>query len=643
MLKVKIFVVLAIAIADLVFVPSLLRIPEYIEINPVETMKKWASSVDLVESWFLMLDSETTLRLFMYVQAPILLFTLSLFLMGPIKIKNEKLKGLGGPEATGKGQFGTARFSTNKEMQSSNGTWIMTNGTRPNSGGVVLGMDSKTQRAYYVHDASHTLLLGSTRSGKSRKSLMPSIYLTGKAGESMVITDPKGELFNLTSGYLKSEGYKVIKIDLRDPGKKSNTWNPMQTVVEALNDPELSKQDQLALATERARDLAYMIVFQKERKGDPIWANGELSVTTALIMYIAIEETNPAKQNLISVFRLLRDFGQPIVDPDTSEEYIPLNNLMMELNHEHPARDAFTVAALAPSRQRGSFFSGAASNLLLFSDPNIALMTEENDHRLEDIGTVKSVVFLVIPDETTSRHLLASLYIDQLYSKLVKEANYFGGRLPVQVNFFLDEFGNMPQISKFDTKITVAAGRGMRFTLALQDLNQLKTTYGDAAKTITGNCLVWIFLRTTDIDTAKAISEKTGKYTISTNSVSNNYKNLEASGTTSTSLTSRSLLLPDEIERWPSGMTLILRSGQFPSKLTAPDISEWSAMNEFNKHKPVLIERRNAEKLLQVIEVVEKKLESKTESVKKEKSALEQIRELEGGNELDEFQEEQAK
>lgn len=192
MLKVKIFVVLAIAIADLMFIPSLLRIPEYIETNPVETIKKWSSSVDLVESWFLMLDSETTLRLFMYVQAPVLLFTLSLFLMGPIKIKNEKLKGLGGPEATGKGQFGTARFSTDKEMQLSNGTWIMTKGTLPKSGGVVLGMDSKTQRAYYVHDASHTLLLGSTRSGKSRKSLMPSIYLTGKAGESMVITDPKG-------------------------------------------------------------------------------------------------------------------------------------------------------------------------------------------------------------------------------------------------------------------------------------------------------------------------------------------------------------------------------------------------------------------------------------------------------------------
>jgi len=642
MLKAKLFVVLAIALVDLAFVPSLLRIPEYAKNNPVDTMKNWASSIDLLESWFLMLDSEVALKLFMYLQAPVFLFMLSLFLMGPVKIKNEKLKGLGGPEATGKGQFGTARFSSEKEMQKSNGTWVMKNGTSPKSGGVVLGMDIKTQRAYYVNDASHTLLLGSTRSGKSRKSLMPSIYLTGKAGESMVITDPKGELFNTTSGYLKNEGYKVIKIDLRDPGKKSNTWNPMQTVVEALNDPSLSRQDQIALATERAADLAFMIVFQKERKGDPIWSNGELSVTKALIMYVAIEETNPAKQNLISVFRLLRDFGQPIFDPETAEEFIPLNNLMMELDHEHPARDAFTVAALAPSRQRGSFFSGAASNLLLFSDPNIALMTESNDHRLEDIGKVKSVVYLVIPDETTSRHLLASLYIDQLYSKLVKEANDFGGTLPIQVNFFLDEFGNMPQISKFDTKITVAAGRGMRFTLALQDLNQLKTIYGDTSKTITGNCLVWIFLRTTDIDTAKAISEKTGKYTISTNSVSNNYKNLEASGTTSTSLTSRSLLLPDEIERWPNGMTLILRSGQFPSKLTAPDISEWHAMNEFKKHSPVIIERRNVENLSEVIKVVEKEVEVIVESSKKEKSALEKIRELEGGIEVNELQEEHS-
>lgn len=634
MKKIRISAVLLIILLDLAFLPSVIRIPFFIENDPVTTIKNWFEAVSVVESWELMLDSQQLKKVFLTLQIVVLSFIVYLFMFTPVKIQKQNLKELGGPEASGKGQFGTSRYSTQKEFQRANGVWAM-NGSMPTSGGVVLGMDKKLQKAFYVHDDAHTLLLGSTRSGKSRKSLMPSIYLTGKSGESMVITDPKGEMYQTTSGYLENEGYKIIKIDLRDPGKQGNTWNPMRTVVEALEDEELSKEDQIALATERARDLAYMIVFQKERQGDPIWANGELSVITALVLYIAIEERTPLNQNLTSVFRLLRDYGQPVHDPETMEEYIPLNNIMMELHGEHPARDAFTVAALAPSRQRGSFFSGAASNLLLFSDPNISSMTQKNDHKLEDVGKRKTAVFLVIPDDTTSRHLLASLYIDQMYSKLVREANQNGGRLRTRVNFLLDEFGNMPQISKFDTKITVAAGRGMRFTLALQDINQLKTIYGNTAKTITGNCLVWIFLRTTDSVTAKEISEKTGKYTVATNSVSNNYKSLDSSsGTYSASLTSRALLLPDEIERWPTGMTLILRSGEYPSKITAPDISEWPASLEFEKYPSVLIERRNADQQAPLIHVVEEREAVNVEMKRSKKSALDQIRELEGGNDL---------
>ena len=195
-------------------------------------------------------------------------------------------------------------------------------------------------------------------------------------------------------------------------------------------------------------------------------------------------------------------------------------------------------------------------------------------------------IFLLLPDEGGARNALASRYITQMYSALGALARDNGGRLWVPVWFLLDEFGNIPRIPGMDTKLTVAAGRGIRFLLALQDLAQLKK-YGDASQTITGNCDTWLFLRTADVETAKVISAKLGTFTVRTSSHSMQSGSVSGRHTQSEGATARPLLTPDEVLRWPSGHSLLIQSGEYPADMPLQDLGGWrSASAAFQPADP---------------------------------------------------------
>ena len=140
-------------------------------------------------------------------------------------------------------------------------------------------------------------------------------------------------------------------------------------------------------------------------------------------------------------------------------------------------------------------------------------------------------------------------------------ANQHKGRLPIRVNYLLDEFGNIPAIADFTTKITTAGGRGIRFTLAVQGIDQLSEHYPHRENTIMGQCWTWIYILTSDIKTAELISLKCGNYTVATESYSSS---AQVSGTrsegVSQGLTSRPLIMKDEVLRWPVDFALVLRT-----------------------------------------------------------------------------------
>lgn len=571
-MKFRLVVLTVLLLLDLFLAPLALKFPPYAKKYGFKFgFEKWRTAAihNPVAGPGILLKDSKIRHAWLWLQPAVGALALTILFPSNGLRRRRKETDLGGPEAAGSGQFGTARWRTEKEVDKTTIVWDTK--TQLQKGGFVLGADfqKKRKKVWLETQDTHVLLVGATRSGKSRRVILPTIWTLAKAGESMVVTDPKGELYERTVKYLAKQGYDVVLLNFRNP-RRGNKWNPMTPVVAAV------KAGDEALASELAWDIAHTIVYQQPHSGDPIWPAGEESVIAALILAVAAEAERDEQKHMASVYALLTRLGRA-----TDEGIIPLNVYLNDcLADSHLAKAAFGTAAISPSKMRASFFGSAATDLRLWADPSIAFMTAFQDHDLAGPGVRKTAVFLVIPDETSTRHVLAALYISQIYQALTKLASLSGGRLPVRVNFLLDEFGNLPPISDFDKKITVAAGRNMRFLLAVQDLAQVKKHYKENAQTITGNCHTWIYLATADVETAKVISAKTGQYTVQTESYSSSLRTHDYSSSTSQGLTGRALLLPDEVLRWPLDQALVLQIRQFPARLPLPDLSSWPADKE---------------------------------------------------------------
>jgi type IV secretion system protein VirD4 len=566
--KVAIIILVAFFVsADLLLIPLLLQFPAYFLGNSVGAAAAWLDFVKNNPFSGPGLLRDPFIRRMWFISQPMMVagFLWILWQPGIRKRKNKVGDGVGGPEASEYSiTHGSSRWQTKMEITNNVTSWHTEKD--PPDGGIVLGYGHEKKKAWLDTNDRHTLIIGATRSGKTRRLIFPTIWSLAKAGESMILTDPKGELYERSRDYLTNHGYDVVLLDFRNP-RRGNFWNPLHPVILAGDDH--------SKASERAWDIAHMIVHQKPHTGDPLWPNGTESVIAALLLLTVMEAPADKYRHVGTAYSILYELGAGCEDGT-----IPLNEYIMSLPVGHPAKAAFGTALLAPYRTRASFFTGASSDLRLWADLSIAHLTATQDHELDRPGRERSAVFLVIPDEKSTRHILASLYIDQTYQALVELATKTGGRLPLRVNFLLDEFGNMPAIGDFDKKLTVAAGRGMRFTLVVQDIAQLKRHYKEAAQTITGNCHTWIYLLTADIETARLISAKTGQYTVETESYSSSVRNIDTSTGSQYGTTGRALLLPDEVLRWPQDMSLVLQSRQFPMRLPLPDLSKWAADQE---------------------------------------------------------------
>ncbi|MGE5545251.1 MAG: VirD4-like conjugal transfer protein, CD1115 family [Bacillota bacterium] len=439
------------------------------------------------------------------------------------------------------------------------------------SGGIVIGTDPDRNKYWTVDDDTHVLLIGTTRSGKSRRVIMPTIWHLARYGESMIICDLKKELQPITKDYLRSKGYKIVTLDFRTPNT-GNRWNLLNPVLEAL------AYNNTALAVQHSDDIAHTLSYDSKYRGDPIWPAAKKALISSLILAVAVEAPPPHK-HMGTVFYLLAHLGQYGGEA--------LDRYFASLSISHPARNPYAIFQMSTDKMRSSIATDTLTTLQLFGvDPAVVWMSSVQDHDLAAVGREKTAVFLVIPDERTNRNVLASLYIQQSYGALVNLANQHRGRLPVRVNYLLDEFGNIPAIADFTTKITTAGGRGIRFTLAVQGIDQLSEHYPNRENTIMGQCWTWIYILTSDVKTAELISMKCGNYTVATESYNSS---AQMSGSRSEGvtqgLTSRPLVMKDEVLRWPVDSALVLRTRMQPARLSLPDISRLPICDDFDMHR----------------------------------------------------------
>lgn len=431
----------------------------------------------------------------------------------------------------------------------------------PSSGGLVLGWSKNRKRIFYNSDDTHSLIIGSTRVGKSRHVVLPSIGLSGLAGESMIITDPKDEGCLYSSPFLKSLGYEIININFKSPNQ-SNRYNFLQPVLDAV------LMGNLDLAVTHARDIANLLVPDKENTTtDPLWPNGERAILTTAILAVCLEFDNPRWQNLDNV----RHFIGTMCVPSGPQQELPLVRYLEQLPDDSPLLSAMAIAEISPQKMRGSFYSSALITLDKLSDPAIHAMTAVTDFDYLATADRKRAIFITLPDERSTYYSLAALFVFQQYQMLVRRADENGGRLPRRVEFFCDEFGNFVKIPDMDKAITVGGGRGCRFHLFVQDDTQIYNRYGrDLGKTIMSNCETWLYLKTDNSDTIGEIVKKLGKYTVKSPSLS---ASTGGNSSASYNLTGRDLLTVEDLHRIRRPYQLVMSRAD-PIILYAPDISK---------------------------------------------------------------------
>ena len=389
----------------------------------------------------------------------------------------------------------------------------------------------------------NVLVVGGSGSGKSASYSIPNAHqMLG----SYVFTDPKGELYDRTAGYLREHGYKIKVLNLVHP-QFSDGYNPL-----------------LHISSEIDVDIiANTIVKGQKSEGggsDPFWDDSAETLLKALIYYLMA--TRPEEeQNLASCAEMVRA-------ANSNGGSNLLTEFMSQLPYDHPARMNYKSIEIAPEKTYSSILSTLQSKLGKFDSKEIAELTSTDTINFEEIGSQKTAVYVISSDTHGAYDFLLTIFFAQMIQQLYDFADNNGGKLKERTYFILDEFANIGRIPDFDKKISTSRSRGISFSVILQNLDQLEAIYEKANETIIGNCDTHVFLGSNSQKTVEYFSKALGEKTISHESISTNRdKEHKKTGTSdSDQIMARALMTPDELRRMDNDLCIIFEKGIRPVK-----------------------------------------------------------------------------
>ena len=360
--------------------------------------------------------------------------------------------------------------------------------------GLILKSDGKT--VYVDGQDHHSMILGSTGSGKSRLLCMPMIGIMANAGESFIATDPKGELFYMTSGVARAQGYQVVVLNFRDVSR-GDMWNPLSIPYELYQKGD--KDYAMSLLNDFVMSLA-----AADCTGEQFWSQMAQSLILANILLL-FETGKREEINMYSLSRLCLDYGQP-------KRQNAIYQLQRYMNPDSIAAMNYAGVCVDAEKTQSSIMSVVHSILRVFNtQEGLLRMMSDNTFDMRSFGRKKTAVYLIVPDEKRTFHFLVSTFIKQCYEMLIGEAHKEADlKLPVRVNFVLDEFANLPAIPDMPSMISAARSRNIRFHLVIQSMSQLSGKYGCDAETISSNCENWVYLNSREYDCLEEISRRCG-------------------------------------------------------------------------------------------------------------------------------------
>ena len=488
----------------------------------------------------------------------------------------------------GDGQHGTARWATDKEIRQTYAhvpfkvrEWRRGQNL-PTEQGLILGCKGQPQELTALVDSDdiHCLMIGASGIGKTAFFLYPNLEYACASGMSWLALDSKGDLARNYGTIAKNcYGYNVSVIDLRNPTRSDG--NNLLTLVNRYMDITRKDPKNLAVrakAEKYAKILAKTIVNpdgdDSNRGQNAFFYDAAEGLLTSVILMLAEflppdKEHPQERRHIVSVFKLVQD----LLEPSKVKGKSHFQLLMSKLPPDHKAR-WFAGAALNSAEQAmASVMSTVLSRLNAFLDSELEqVLCFDSAIDAEKFASEKSAIFLILPEEDTTKNFMAGLMIQNLSRELFAVADENGGKLQNRVVLYCDEFGTMPP---FDVLPLFSAGRSRRLTLVpiIQSLAQLEKNYGkEGSEIIQDDCQDTIFGGfAPNSQTAEVLSKALGNRTVLSGSVSRGKNDPSQS----LQMMERPLLMPDELKSIPKGNFIVQKTGQHPMRTRLRLFLEW--------------------------------------------------------------------
>ena len=488
----------------------------------------------------------------------------------------------------GDGQHGTARWATPTEVRKTFRSVpfqpaLWRKGEHlPGAQGLVLGCTGKKGQLTALVDSDdiHCLMIGASGVGKTAFFLYPNLEYACASGMSFFASDTKGDLARNYGAIARDcYGYQVAVVDLRNP-TRSDGYNLLTLINHYMDACRRDPADLAARAKAEkyAKILSKTVINPDEENfaQNQYFYDAAEGVLTAVILLLAeylppkrIHGELRERRHIVSVFKLVQELLAPSILPGKNEFQL----LMDRLPETHKAKWFSGSALTAAEQSMASVMSTVLSRLNTFLDSELEqVLCFDSAIDAESFAAKKSAIFLILPEEDSTKNFMAGLMIQTLSRELFSVAEEHDGKLPSRVVFFCDELGTMPA---FDILPLFSAGRSRRLTLVpiIQSLAQLEKNYGkEGAEILTDNCQDTIFGGfAPNSQTAEVLSKALGNRTVLSGSISRGKNDPSQS----LQMIERPLMTPDELKSISKGHFIVMKTGTHPMQARLRLFLEW--------------------------------------------------------------------
>lgn len=477
--------------------------------------------------------------------------------------------------------------------------------------GIILGKTIDTNEIIILPDESKTInrnfmIWGASGSGKSTGYIIPNALKIAEQetigaknqkknakdfalqGKNVVFTDPKGELYSLTSEYFREQGYEIKVFNLVNPSHSDG--------IDLINfiDKEIDAQVFAQIVINTTQNAG--------KKGEEFWQNTQENLLKALLLHVRFEVEDKSKQNMRYLNSILASGDIKKIDE-------------VFKNSTGITKIAYNIYAQASDTIKQSTIVGLATKLQIFQLDDVASITERNDIDFVDLNNKKMVIYCIISDMDTTMSFLNSLFFSFLFLKTIRQADKNETKkLNRPLHIFLDEFANIGQIPDFQQKLSTIRSREISCSIVCQHIAGLKTLYpNDVWQGLIGNCDVKIIMGTNDLLTAEYIRDMLGISTIETSSIRKEaeFDGKLDYGAISIATGKRNLMNSDEILRMNNDEEIVIIRGCKPFKCKKIRYWEYRLGKNLKEKSIEDYEPKNKYKLVPISEdknVEEKKL-----------------------------------